>query len=68
VSSLVWLPSAVVFTQYFYSVKLVSGQSMQVRRMFSHVKSSPTICQVAYVEPAVECVAGFGGVRSHVYP
>lgn len=29
-SSLVWLPTGIAFTQYFYSLRLVSGRSMQV--------------------------------------
>lgn len=64
VSSLVWLPTAVVFTQYFYSVKLVSGRSMQVRSTQSYIESSPIICQVAHLKPTMECVAGPSLVQS----
>jgi hypothetical protein len=31
-SALVWLPTAIVFTNYGYTVKSVRGRSMQVRR------------------------------------
>lgn len=30
-SALVWLPTAVAFTESFYTVMVVSGRSMQVR-------------------------------------
>lgn len=31
-SALYWIPSGIVFTKYFYTVKLVTGTSMQVRQ------------------------------------
>ena len=38
---LIWLPTGVVFTELFYTVKVVSGRSMQVcsHPTFSHVLS-----------------------------
>jgi hypothetical protein len=67
VSSLVWLPTAVVFTQYFYSVKLVSGRSMQVRYTHVFMLGSLKVSQAAHSEPTVERMAGPGRVRPCLY-
>jgi hypothetical protein len=67
VSSLVWLPTAVVFTQYFYSVKLVSGRSMQVRYTHMFMSGSLKVSQAAHAEPTLERMAGPGRVRPCLY-
>jgi hypothetical protein len=52
-SALVWLPTAIVFTNYGYTVKSVRGRSMQVRRTTPvHSRLRSTSFQNGLLTPA----------------